>query len=214
MHATKLQLLEKGLCYVPSYGFTLKAIREAVKDLGISQAAAGLVQKGPIELVEYHHCKADRETATYVHQLRLDGTEMNDILVAGLQKRFQLSEDLQSHWAQALALEHLPQNWPSASQRLFYLIGEFLHAGKDTSTDSVWYRKRLGLAGIYRLIELYWISDASPGQKLTSSFIGERIHEWSKTEKFLKELETRSWDMIDTSAGTIRSLWRSFRHGF
>lgn len=135
MHPKKLQLLQKSLEYIPTCGFTRDAVRKAVEELGLSQAATGLLERGPIELVEFHHSSADKEAAIYAHEIANEELESKDVIIASLQKRLQLSEPFRPHWSRALALEHLPQNWPAATRRLFYFIGELLHATKDKSTD-------------------------------------------------------------------------------
>jgi len=214
MHPKKLELLQKSLEYVPSCGFTTDAVRKAVEILGLSKAATGLLERGLVELVEFHHSVADKEAADYAHQIADNDLERKDVIIAALQRRFQCSEDFQSHWSQAMALEHLPQNWPAATRRLFYFIGEILHATKEKSTNSSWYAKRLALASIYRSSELYWISDTSQGQKMTNAFIAEWIHTWDKTDSNLSRLDTKANELWVSGFRTAESLLRSFRSGF
>ncbi|GJQ15720.1 hypothetical protein GpartN1_g7511.t1 [Galdieria partita] len=214
MHPKKLQLLQKSLEYVPAYGFTKDSVKKAVEDLGLSQAATGLLERGLIELVQFHHTDADREAASYAHEIASEDLENKDVVIATLQKRFQLSESFQPHWSRAVALEHLPQNWPDATRRLMYFVGEILHATKDKSTSGSWYTKRFALATIYRTSELYWVSDSSDGQKMTNSFIGELVNSWNKTDSTLSLLDAKANEIWNAGFRTAESLLRSMRSGF
>ncbi|EME29192.1 Ubiquinone biosynthesis protein COQ9, mitochondrial [Galdieria sulphuraria] len=214
MHPKKLQLLQKSLEYVPAYGFTSGAVKKAVEDLGLSQAAKGLLERGLIELIEFHHTDADKEAAIYAHQIANEDLESKDVIIAVLQKRFQLSGPFQPHWSRAMALEHLPQNWPDATKRLFYFIGELLHATKDKSTNGSWYTKRFALASVYRASELYWVSDSSDSQKMTNSFIAELVNSWNKADSALGLWDAKASEICSLGFRTAESLFRSVRSGF
>jgi ubiquinone biosynthesis protein COQ9 len=49
----KLQLLSNSMLYVPEFGFTKASLVKGANSLGWTDAAHGMCERGPIELVEY-----------------------------------------------------------------------------------------------------------------------------------------------------------------
>lgn len=133
-----------------------------------------------------------------------------------LQMRLQMTEPYVAHWPQALAMMSLPQNVPTSLAQLLTMIDDICYYAGDRSVDvSIgpnfkqqikkcffflvwqfnWYTRRVGVATIYKMTELYMLQDASMNHKNTWEFLERRMEEGNQLQQ-----------LLDTSEGSTRNV--------
>jgi ubiquinone biosynthesis protein COQ9 len=77
-----------------------------------------------------------------------------------------------------------PQNAPLGATLLMRSVDAIWRACGDHSSDFSYYTKRATLAGVYGATLAYWFSDSSEGNSDTWTFLGRRIEDVMRLEKF------------------------------
>lgn len=138
-HFTKDEEAELAMLYdavlkqVPIRGWTDQAISAAVSDLGWSPAASQMISRGPIEVVEEFVKRCNVKLAK-----RLSHEDEKDAAAAGgadpvgratfaVRERLEMIEPYHHNWANALALQLLPQNSRKALKSSALLMDEIAH---------------------------------------------------------------------------------------
>ncbi|VDQ05625.1 unnamed protein product [Trichobilharzia regenti] len=103
--------------------------------------------------------------------------EVDEFLYRALEYRLKAIVPYLDVWPQALGLLSLPTNIPSSIGMLAQLVDEIWAQAGDRSTDMSWYAKRLGLAYVYNLTELYMLQDKSPELVESWVFLRRRIED-------------------------------------
>ncbi|KAF8061102.1 coq9 [Scenedesmus sp. PABB004] len=170
-------LLEAALPHVQREGWTAAALRAGARDLGLSPAAAGVLPRGPADLVLHviaaNNAALAAELAASAPQLA--ALPVRARVAAAVRRRLELNAPFAEAWPAALALAAAPAAAPRALELLSELVDAIWHAAGDTSTDYNWYTKRALLAGIYTATELYMLTDYSPGYADTWAQLERRV---------------------------------------
>uniref|UniRef100_A0A158QJ54 Ubiquinone biosynthesis protein n=1 Tax=Rodentolepis nana TaxID=102285 RepID=A0A158QJ54_RODNA len=132
--------------------------------------------------------------------------ETDAFLHRAIEYRLRANDEVQPQWRQAMGILSLPQNIPAAIGLEAQLVDEIWAQAGDRSVDvsqkSVisayisleimlitccrimnWYAKRLGLAYVYKLTELFYIQDTSADHKETWKFLDRRISDLRSMKK-------------------------------
>ncbi|KAI8614065.1 COQ9-domain-containing protein [Chytriomyces sp. MP71] len=172
---SKNALLDAALVHVPRLGFTQSALVAGCEDLGLSHMAAGICQRGPVELVDHF---VTSTTTTVSHQMRdmdLASMRVPVKIRSGVLLRLDRLKPVVAHWPDALALMAMPQNVPTSLHNLGALVDEIWYVAGDKATDLNWYSKRALLAGVYTSTELFMTQDKSPNFVDTEKFLDRRL---------------------------------------
>jgi len=184
------------MLHVERLGWTEAALRAGAQDLGLSPAAAGMAQRGAAELVEHHVRSLNREFARRfagaAPELRALPTPLQ--LSRALRARLEMNIPHIGNWPQALALMSRPSNSPAAAALLTELVDDVWHMVGDRSVDTTWYTKRGALAAVYVAMDLYMLTDTSPGFSDT----------WEALERRIADMETAG-DLLWGGGASARS---------
>ena len=172
-------LLEHALKHAVEKGWSRDALRAAAKDLGLSPAIGGLLDRGDVELVEYFLDKCNGKLTEDLKSMEAQLKEMRirDKIRTAVKIRLEMVQPYINVWPQALAVLAQPQNAPRAVSKLAKMVDDIWIAAGDTSEDYNWYTKRGLLAGLYSSTELYMLTDTSPHYEDTWNFLDRRIED-------------------------------------
>ncbi|KAF6779788.1 hypothetical protein AHF37_00762 [Paragonimus kellicotti] len=212
----RTRVLEAALTYVPQHGWSRKAVEMACLEGGFPPGLHTLaLPQGGIDLVLYFYASRNQRLADAMIEWRLSQTASASTPNQGVDPRFQSSQEVDAFlyralrfrlekilpvlpmWPQALGLLALPSNVPSSVGLLAQLVDEVWAQAGDRSTDMTWYAKRLGLAYVYNLTEVFMLQDSSP--ELTDSW---------------RFLESRIADLRSLKQMNLKAVSSMLRDGF
>lgn len=189
----KTKILEASLPFVHQHGWSKNAIAAGAESIGYPGTTHGLFQQGGADLVHYFYASCNQQLA---EKLKREAEEaasdpsrsrpphifVNDAI------RFRLSllRPYLGHWSQALGLMALPPNTPQALANLLTMVDDVCYYAGDRSIDVTWYSRRVGLAGIYKLSELYLLQDTSPDHAATWQFLSRRLEDALQLQSLLE----------------------------
>ncbi|XP_014677001.1 PREDICTED: ubiquinone biosynthesis protein COQ9, mitochondrial-like [Priapulus caudatus] len=178
----KKSVLDKALAFVPTHGWSQKAISKGAEELGYPGVAHGMFTRGGVDLA-LHFCDACNQTLAA--RMKTDADAVLDAPAARKPVRSVIGDAVQSRltmihpyieqWPQALGLLVMPQHAPESVALLQNLVDDIWFYAGDKSIDVDWYTKRLTLASVYVSTELYMTQDRSPGFADTWQFMESRI---------------------------------------
>lgn len=171
------QLLHAAVKHVKQHGWTHASLTAAARDLQLSPALAGILIRGPSELVEHVIKQHNQQLAQDLQANQQDYLKLpiRQRIAVAVRKRLEMNTKYMDSWPQALSLLAQPRNSPEAAKLLFQLLDDIWYAAGDTSTDINWYTKRALLAAVYTSTELYMLTDFSPGYQDTWEQLDRRI---------------------------------------
>ncbi|KAJ3234300.1 Ubiquinone biosynthesis protein coq9, mitochondrial [Chytriomyces hyalinus] len=206
---SKNALLARALLHVPSKGFNNAAIVEACTDLNLSHMAAGLCQRGPVELVDFFVADTTRAVAAQMADMDMSTMRIPQKIRTGVLLRIDRLKPVIQHWPDALALMAMPQNAPYALKNLGHIVDEIWFAAGDRSTDLNWYSKRTLLAGVYTSTELFMCQDKSPNFAETEKFLDRRLQDVAFIGRTTNEVSNIVQFGVKSALGVLAS--RGFR---
>lgn len=190
----KNKILRASLPFVHEYGWTKNAISEGAQAVGYPGTAHGLFPQGGAELIQYFYVACNQELAEALKNeteaVAADPSKCKQPAVFiqdAVQKRLCMIIPYISKWPQALAIMTLPPNVPPALANLLTLVDDICYYAGDRSVDFSWYSRRVALAGIYKMTELYMIQDKSANFQETWHFLGRRIEDVSQLHNYLHQ---------------------------
>ncbi|CAH8562388.1 unnamed protein product [Schistosoma turkestanicum] len=197
----KACVLESTLAYVPKYGWSREAVEACCQAEGWpSGLHAFVAPQGGIDIVLHFYATRNQQLAEVMQQWRTTNAstnknielkesssslssfpstadEVDRFLYRALEYRLKMILPYIEVWPQALGLLSLPTNIPSSLGMLAQLVDEIWAQAGDRSTDLSWYAKRLGVAYVYNLTELYMLQDKSPEFSESWIFLHKRIED-------------------------------------
>lgn len=72
--------------------------------------------------------------------------------------------------------------------------------------QSSWYTRRIGLASILKITEVYLLQDNSPNQEATWKFLNQRISEGVVIQKFFENSEEKAMQGISTVGNVFETV--------
>ncbi|XP_074644218.1 ubiquinone biosynthesis protein COQ9, mitochondrial-like [Tubulanus polymorphus] len=208
----KGKILEAAVNHVHEHGWTSNAIGAGAVDLGLPAVTQGLFPRGGIELVHYFYTDCNKRLADVLsvetQQIKAGKTDKRPVPVFikdALETRLQMIIPYINTWPQAMGLQALPQNSPTALRNLTRLVDDIWYYAGDNSHDMNWYTKRAMLAYVYKTSEIYMTQDTSEGHKDTWMFLDRRLNEVQKAGKCIQQMRGGCSSLSDvlSSAGTV-----------
>ena len=163
------------LPHVPFDGWTRRALRMGLADIGVSPDDAELLfPGGTADMIEAFCDWADRRmeaaAATLDPALRLH-QRVRAVIALRLEQNRPHKEAIR----RALALLALPRNARLAAACTARTVDAIWHAAGDRSADFSWYTKRAILAAVYATTVLFWLRDAGEDDAATLGFLDRRL---------------------------------------
>ncbi len=178
------------LDHVAFDGWTLRAVRRALTDMGRDPADAPILfPGGAAEMIELWSAMTDRAMLTEATAADLAAYRTPGRVRAIITIRFDLVRPHKEALRRALALLALPQHARLAAKLTARTVDQIWFAAGDRSADFAWYTKRALLAGVYSSTVLFWLRDGSEDDQDTVAFLDRRLNNVAQIGKLRKRIE-------------------------
>ena len=163
------------LPHVPFDGWTRRALRAGLADIGVAPEDAELLfPRGAADMIETFCDWADRRMEEGAASLD-PALRLHQRVRAVIALRLEQNRPHKEAVRRALALLALPANARLAAACTARTVDAIWHAAGDQSTDFSWYTKRAILAAVYGATVLYWLRDTSEDDAATLGFLDRRL---------------------------------------
>lgn len=194
----RAQILDASLQFVTKYGWSVESIQHGAESINYPGVAHGLFPNGAIELIQHFYSKCNRELIQQLQkELQSTGIDSDgkpkpvefpnprDFTIKVIRMRLEMIVPYIDTWPQALGLMTLPQNVPTSLAQLLTLVDDICYCAGDRSVDIGWYTRRIGIASIYKMVELFMLQDKSADYQKTWEFLERRVDEGIQVQEFL-----------------------------
>ncbi|KAH8372925.1 hypothetical protein KR009_008279 [Drosophila setifemur] len=207
VNAIRTKILDAALQHVPQHGWTRQAIVQGAEESGYPSVVHGMFPEGGFALVSHFNGKCNAQLVESLQEKTRDGKQEVedplDFLVQAVRQRLDMVVPFKAQWPQAMALIAQPQHAPTALAQVLTLVDDICYYSGDRSVDFGWYTRRVGLATIMKMTELYFLQDTSPGHAQTWEFLKNRMDEAVQLQM-----------MLSQSEGMTHTFQRSFNSAF
>ena len=169
-------------------GWTRAAVDSAAGQLGVDPLQARLAMpKGQAAMIDLYIQEVDRALEAYFTPERLAKLKIREKIRALVWRRLEIMGPAREAVRRALAILAMPQNLPLGLRISWRSADLMWRIAGDTSTDFNHYTKRMTLGAVYGSTLLVWLDDESEGWTDTAAFLGRRIDDVMRFEKFKAE---------------------------
>ena len=180
---TRETLLDAALPHVPFEGWSPSVFRAAVREAGLSPAAArAACPRGAVDLAVAFHERGDRRMDARLMAEALEEMRVRERITYGVRARVEAIGDKEAA-RRAAALFSMPHMAAEGARLIWTTADAIWTACGDASDDVNWYTKRATLSGVYASTVLFWLGDESEGSADTWSFLDRRIGDVMSIEK-------------------------------
>lgn len=186
----RIEILEASLKNVTNLGWTQDSIAKGVMDLGLPPLTHSVIERGPVELVEYFINKKREYAKERVAKLRgehsasqrsnIEGQEeskekeqqqhaqevreltVDEILQEAIEAHIDFISPYIHSWPSALALFADPMQVSVAMNTGLQLADDIVTLGGIEASRGDWYTERLLAIMLYTSTELFMLTDTSP----------------------------------------------------
>jgi ubiquinone biosynthesis protein COQ9 len=168
--------IEATLPHVPFDGWTRRALRAGLADIGEAAEDANLLFPGGAPDMIGTFCDwADRRMEASAASQDLASLRTHEKVRAVIVLRLEQNRPYREAIRRALALLALPGHARLAARCTAHTVDAIWHAAGDRSADFSWYTKRAILTGVYAATVLYWLRDTSDDDTATLAFLDRRL---------------------------------------
>ncbi|KPI91685.1 Ubiquinone biosynthesis protein COQ9, mitochondrial [Papilio xuthus] len=175
----KDSILSKALDFVPKFGWSVESLSHGAEAAGYPGITHGLFPNGGGDLVHYFNVKCNEELVEKMKSWPKEDLKNMKVPVQlienAIMTRLLMIQPYKSTWPKAMAIQALPNNVPNSLATLLSLVDDICYHSGDRSVDFNWYIRRVGLAGIYKASELFYLTDNSQDATGTRNFVKSRI---------------------------------------
>ncbi len=166
--------LDAMLPNVPFDGWTWRALRRGLTDIGVPPDDAELLFPGGVaDMIEAFCDLADRRMEAAVSGL--DDIPLPRRVREVVALRLAQNRPNKEAIRRAIAILSLPRNARLAARCTARTVDAIWHAAGDTSADFSWYTKRAILTVVYSAALLFWLRDSSEDDAATLAFVDRRL---------------------------------------
>lgn len=208
-------ILEASLQFVKTHGWSPEAIAHGAESINYPGVIHGMFPNGGIELIHYFYTKCNREL---IEQLQkelsrttdedgkpIEKSSPRDFAVRAIRLRLEMLIPYKDSWPQAVATMTLPQNVPTSLAHLLTLVDDICYCAGDRSVDIGWYTRRIGIASIFKIVELYLLQDKSPEHKQTWEFLERRMDEGLQIQEFFLNSDQKTKSMAQALGSAFQT---------
>ncbi len=138
-------------------------------------------------MIDAYIQEVDRSLQAYFTPERIATLKIRERISALIWRRLEIMGPAREAVRRALALLAMPQNIPLALRISWRTADLMWRIAGDTNTDFNHYTKRMTLGAVYGSTLLVWLDDDSEGWAETEAFLGRRIDDVMKFERFKAE---------------------------
>jgi ubiquinone biosynthesis protein COQ9 len=170
------QALEALLARVPEQGWTMPALRAALREIGMDPLDAELLfPGGMIDAIEAFIDLADRWMEQDAQAAGLSALRLPQRVRAVIVLRLTRLAPHREAVRRALGILALPRHARIAACATARTVDAIWHASGDRSADFSWYTKRATLTGVYVATLMVWLRDESEDHQATLAFLDRRL---------------------------------------
>ncbi|XP_055687172.1 ubiquinone biosynthesis protein COQ9, mitochondrial [Lutzomyia longipalpis] len=185
-------ILRASLEFAPSIGWTREAITKGAESIGYPGVAHGMFPDGGVELIQYFYTDCNAQLVEWLKK-ETEGMEKvpnpTEFICRAIETRLRMLQPYLSTWPQAIGILSLPQNAPKALANLLALADDICFYSGDKSVNITWYTRRVGVAGIIKITELYMLQDKSVDHQATWKFLERRMDDAVFLHSFFTQSE-------------------------
>ncbi|XP_059614955.1 uncharacterized protein LOC132260689 [Phlebotomus argentipes] len=197
------EILKAALQFATSEGWTREAITKGAESAGFPGVAHGMFPDGGVELIQYFYSDCNARLVEWLRK-ETEGVEKvpnpTQFVCRAIETRLRMLQPFLSTWPQAIGILSLPQNAPKALANLLTLADDICYYSGDkavnvshfifwicavfanparvlSSWQITWYTRRVGVAGIIKITELYMLQDKSVDHQNTWKFLERRMED-------------------------------------
>lgn len=164
------------LAHVPFDGWSLRALRQGLADIGAPLDDADLLfPGGAVDLVTCFCDLADRHMEQAAAATDMAGTRLPARVRAVIVLRLEQNRPHKEAIRRALSVLTLRGRAGAAAGCTARTVDAIWHAAGDASADFSWYTKRAILASVYTATLLFWLRDTSEEDSETLAFLDRRL---------------------------------------
>ena len=181
--------IDAMLAHVPFDGWTKRALRVGLADVGMAEDEAELLfPGGAADMVETFCDLADRRMEAAAASLT--ETRVSARVRAIVALRLEQNGPHREAVRRALAVLALPGRTHVAAACTARTVDAIWHAAGDRSADFGWYTKRAILTAVYGATLLFWLGDSSEDQSATLAFLDRRLAAVGRIGRLRSNAET------------------------
>lgn len=211
-------ILDASLKYVTQHGWSPEAISHGAESINYPGVIHGMFPNGGIELINFFYRKCNRKL---IEQLQNEQNSSSstvdendkakeqlsprDFAIRAIRLRLEMIIPFKDSWPQAVAMMTLPQNAPTSLAQLLTLVDDICYCAGDRSVDIGWYTRRIGIASIYKIVELYLLQDKSPDHKQTWEFLERRMDEGIQIQEFFLNSDQKTKTMAQALGSAFQT---------
>ncbi|KAJ0178372.1 hypothetical protein K1T71_006195 [Dendrolimus kikuchii] len=177
----KNRILERALEFVTQTGWSVESLSSGAKTAGYPSITHGLFPNGGGDLVHFFNIRCNEQLVVEMKTWPKEDIKESKVpmkfIESAIMTRLLMIEPYKSTWPKAMAIQTLPNNVPNCLATLLSLVDDICYHSGDRSVDFNWYMRRVGLAGIYKAAELFYLTDSSQESSATRSFVNSRIRD-------------------------------------
>ncbi|KAL4703285.1 hypothetical protein ACJJTC_015417 [Scirpophaga incertulas] len=186
----KSQILQKALQFVTHSGWTTESLTAGAEAAGYPGITHGLFPNGGGDLVHYFNVQCNEnlvdQMKTWPKEDLKESNVPTKFIENSIMARLLMIEPYKNTWPKAMAIQALPNNVPNCLATLLSLVDDICYHSGDRSVDFNWYLRRVGLAGIYKATELFYLTDKSNNNVSTRNFVTSRVRDAQLLQSALK----------------------------
>lgn len=215
----RTDILEASLKFVTKYGWSPEAISHGAESISYPGVIHGMFPNGGIELINFFYSQCNRKL---IEQLRnelsssssttdengkstAEKSSPRDFAIRAIRLRLEMIIPFKDSWPQAIAMMTLPQNAPTSLAQLLTLVDDICYCAGDRSVDIGWYTRRIGIASIYKIVELYLLQDKSPDHQQTWDFLERRMDEGIQIQEFFLNSDQKTKSMAQALGSAFQT---------
>lgn len=217
----RTRILDASLQFVKTHGWSIESISRGAESINYPGVAHGMFPNGAIELIHHFYAKCNRDL---IEQLKkelapsssdteekkpTEAPNPKDFATKAIRMRLEMIIPYIDTWPQAMGIMTLPQNVPTSLAQLLTLVDDICYCVGDRSVDIGWYTRRIGIASIYKMVELFMLQDKSPDHQKTWEFLERRVDEGVQIQEFLINSDQKTKTMtkaLDNVFQTARNI--------
>ncbi|WP_300973227.1 COQ9 family protein [Sphingomonas sp. LHG3406-1] len=186
-------------------GWTAAAVEAAALSEGIDPAVAALAAPTDAAgLIDLYGEGVDAALAKRLPPEVLAAMKIRERIRALVWERLRIQEPAKEAIRRALAILAMPQNAATAARLSWRSADVMWRMAGDSATDYNHYTKRAILSAVYGSTLLAWLQDDSEGAAETDAFLGRRIEEVMRFEKWKAGLTGRERPSLTRFLGRLR----------
>jgi len=198
---TEQKLLDEALRLAPAHGWTQRMVRQAGRNLGLSEGETGLlVPHGPADLAALLSRRHDQRALALLAEVDPAGLKIRERIRRACEARLDAAAADEPALRRWLGWLSLPQNLHLGGRLAWESADVLWRWAGDTATDENHYSKRAILAGI--LTGAFAIR-LSSGRGAALEFVDRRIENVMAFEKWKATGGFRPGDWLTTAAAAL-----------